>query len=132
LQKALASAELLLKPGGRLVVISFHSLEDREVKNFMNSCSSQQRGNCSWTGQPEEDDDYLDDDSDEDDATDFPTSLNLQPLFLPSFNLLRCGNKVVTPSNAEIHANPRARSAKMRVAERTRFLPLLLSPRLSQ
>jgi len=59
-----------------------------------------------WTGQSKEDDDYLDNDNDEDDAIDFPTSLNLQLLFLSSFNLLRCGNKVVTPSNAEIHAYP--------------------------
>jgi len=76
-------------PGGRLVVISFHSLEDRIVKQFMQKHS---RG-----------DDF---------PRDLPvTSAQLKPR-------LRKIGKAVKPDDVEIQANPRARSAVMRVAER--------------
>ncbi len=73
LEQLLRGAEPVLKPGGRLVIISFHSLEDRLVKHFLRD------------------------------------STLLKPLT----------KKPITPSESEQRANPRARSAKMRVAERT-------------
>ncbi len=77
----------VLKPGGRLVVITFHSLEDRLVKNFMKS------GN--FDGEL---------------TTDFYGNIT-RPWKLVT-------KKPIEPSAAEIKANPRSRSAKMRVAEK--------------
>ncbi|SHK03278.1 16S rRNA (cytosine1402-N4)-methyltransferase [Bradyrhizobium lablabi] len=90
LHLALAAAERVLKPGGRLVVVSFHSLEDRIVKNFM-----AERGKAGGGSRhlPE---------------------IALAP---PSFAILT--KRPVAPDDAEISANPRARSAKLRAAERT-------------
>jgi 16S rRNA (cytosine1402-N4)-methyltransferase len=90
LEVALPQALGLLRPGGRLVVISFHSLEDRIVKNFMRNESI---------------------------ADDLPKGLPLRADQLPKPKLRLVG-KPVKPSAAEIGANPRARSAVMRVAEK--------------
>lgn len=90
LEIALPQALGLLKPGGRLVVICFHSLEDRIVKNFMRNESV---------------------------ADDLPKGLPLRADQLPKPKLRLLG-KPVKPSAAEIAANPRARSAVMRVAEK--------------
>ena len=93
LERALAAARDLLRPGGRLAVISFHSLEDRAVKLFF-------RHEASAT-EP----DML------------PRSVPVQPLArIPSLRILT--PRPVTPSAAEVAANPRARSAKLRVAEK--------------
>ena len=90
LHLALSAAERLLKPGGRLVAVSFHSLEDRIVKNFLVERAKAGGG-----------------------------SRHLPELAqaAPSFVILT--KRPVTPDEAEISANPRARSAKLRAAERT-------------
>jgi 16S rRNA (cytosine1402-N4)-methyltransferase len=90
LHLALAAAERVLKPGGRLVVVSFHSLEDRIVKNFLT-----ERGK----------------------AVGGSRHLPEVAQAAPSFQILT--KRPVTPDEAEIAANPRARSAKLRAAERT-------------
>jgi 16S rRNA (cytosine1402-N4)-methyltransferase len=90
LQTALEAAERILKPGGRLAVVSFHSLEDRIVKNFLVERSRTGGGS---------------------------RHLPEVKLAAPSFRLLT--KRPVTPSQAEAAANPRARSAKLRAAERT-------------
>jgi 16S rRNA (cytosine1402-N4)-methyltransferase len=90
LHLALAAAERVLKPGGRLVVVSFHSLEDRIVKNFL-----AERGKAG-SG-----------------SRHLPEIAQVPP----SFSILT--KRPVTPDDTEISANPRARSAKLRAAERT-------------
>jgi 16S rRNA (cytosine1402-N4)-methyltransferase len=79
-----------LTPGARLAVISFHSLEDRIVKRFMHDAA----------------------------RADVPIRLPLRASELPQPRLRLVG-KAVRPFAAEIAVNPRARSATLRVAERT-------------
>jgi 16S rRNA (cytosine1402-N4)-methyltransferase len=90
LAMGLAASERVLKPGGRLVVVAFHSLEDRIVKTFLNERS--RTGGFS-RHQPEAQ----------------------QPA--PTFNVLT--RRPVVADDAEIAVNPRARSAKLRAASRT-------------
>ena len=80
----------LLEPGGRLVVISFHSLEDRIVKRFMRN---QSRGDT------------------------LPKGVPVRAKDIPAAPMTEIG-RAVKPSSAEIAANPRSRSAVMRVAEK--------------
>ncbi len=89
LQSVLTQALDLLQPGGRLVVISFHSLEDRIVKTFINE---QARGD------------------------DFPAGVPIQ--FADLNPRLRKLGKAVKADASEVAANPRSRSAIMRVAEK--------------
>lgn len=90
LQEGLSQAEAALAGGGRLVVISFHSLEDRIVKQFMRRESDE----CSCP--PE------------------------QPICTcgRSPKLRRITRKPIRPSESEIERNPRARSARLRIAEK--------------
>jgi 16S rRNA (cytosine1402-N4)-methyltransferase len=89
LQVVLESALSMLEQGGRLVVISFHSLEDRIVKRFMQAQSS---------------------------APQMDRRLPIRAVDLPSAPMRVVGR--VFPSEAEVTGNPRARSAVMRIAER--------------
>jgi len=90
LHLALSAAERVLKPGGRLAVVSFHSLEDRIVKNFLVERAKAGGG-----------------------SRHLPEVAQAAP----SFHILT--KRPVTPDDGEISANPRARSAKLRAAERT-------------
>jgi 16S rRNA (cytosine1402-N4)-methyltransferase len=91
LADALAATERILGEGGRLVVVSFHSLEDRIVKRFLSDRSAKRPAGSRH--RPE--------------ATIAP----------PTFELLARG--AVTPQEGEIRNNPRARSARLRAARRT-------------
>jgi 16S rRNA (cytosine1402-N4)-methyltransferase len=92
LEAGLDAAEGLLRDGGRLVVVSFHSLEDRIVKAFFTERSGRTPGGSRHRP---------------------PTEDPRRPTFRLLFNGAR------SPSEAEISANPRARSAKLRAAQRT-------------
>ena len=87
LEKFLEGAAASLKPGGRLAVITYHSIEDRMVKNFMRSGNIAGIGNKDAFGR-----------------SDAP--------------LMPVNRKPVVPGEEEIASNTRARSAKLRVAER--------------
>jgi len=93
LTKGLGAAERCLKPGGRLVVVTFHSLEDRIVKRFLAERSGRQAQGSRHL--PER----------------LIKSLN------PSFRILN--PRPLTPSKGELEVNPRARSARARAAVRT-------------
>jgi 16S rRNA (cytosine1402-N4)-methyltransferase len=91
LDRGLASAERLLAPGGRLAVVAFHSLEDRRVKNFLRERADASAGASRHAPQGAR--------------------------RAPTFRLL--GRRAVRPGEAELARNPRARSARLRAAERT-------------
>lgn len=93
LLKGLAGAERLLKPGGRLVMVTFHSLEDRIVKRFLAT-----RGGKSDQG-----------------SRHIPQSL--EQLRSPSFQIFN--PRPLTSSKGETQVNPRARSARLRAGVRT-------------
>ena len=90
LDRGLAAAEAMLKPGGRLAFVSFHSLEDRRVKAFLTDRTGS--GDRGSRHRP---------------ATAVPTA---------SFRLVH--RRALRPTDAETRANPRARSARLRIAER--------------
>ena len=90
LEAALADVPKWLRPGGRLVIISFHSLEDRIVKTFLRRCSRE----------------YID-------RPEWP-----EPRKNPDHHFKLVIQKGLSPSSEEVKANPRARSARLRVAER--------------
>jgi len=90
LEKALAAALRVLRQGGRLCVISFHSLEDRIVKRFMRDASREAE---QYRGMP-----------------------NVPEAYRPKLSLV---GKDITATDEEVAVNRRARSARLRVAERT-------------
>jgi 16S rRNA (cytosine1402-N4)-methyltransferase len=92
LRRGLAAAERLLAPGGRLAVVSFHSLEDREVKSFLKNRSGAEGGV----------------------SRHIPSAARTR---MPSFTMLT--RRPVRPGDSEMARNPRARSARLRAAERT-------------
>lgn len=98
LDRGLVAAERILKPGGRLAVVTFHSLEDRLVKLFLAERTGKSAG----------------------------TSRHLPPRSVrseaPSFRFLN--PRPLTPSQGELDANPRSRSARLRTAVRTEAPPM--------
>ncbi len=92
LEKGLEAAERMLLPTGRLAVVSFQSLEDRAVKSFL-------RVRSGAAPNP---------------SRHLPDVLRRPP---PTFRMV--AGKLLRPSAREVDANPRARSAKLRIAERT-------------
>jgi 16S rRNA (cytosine1402-N4)-methyltransferase len=90
LEVTLPQAASLLEPGGRLAVVSFHSLEDRVVKKFIHDKST---------------------------ADTFPRGVPVRARDLPTPQLRAVG-KAIKASDGEVRRNPRARSAVLRVAEK--------------
>ncbi len=90
LARALSAAERVLKPGGRLVVVSFHSLEDRIVKNFFAERAGTRAG-----------------------------SRHLPEMVSAPATFATLTKKPVVADDSEVAANPRSRSAKLRAGERT-------------
>ena len=93
LARALFAAERALKPGGRLVVVTFHSLEDRIVKRFIADRAGKASG-----------------------SRHLPEAHFIAPTFTDAA-------KAIATGEAEAEANPRARSAKLRAATRTETAP---------
>jgi 16S rRNA (cytosine1402-N4)-methyltransferase len=91
LDAGLAAAETLLRPGGRLAVVTFHSLEDRKVKHFLRDASTAGKA----------------------------TSRHLPQVAAANAPTFAGVSKAVRPGEAELAANPRSRSATLRSAVRT-------------
>lgn len=87
LRRMLASAAELVRPGGRIAILTYHSLEDRLVKNFFKTGNFEGRAEKDFFGR---------------------VAAPLRPV----------NNKVIVPDEDEVARNPRARSAKLRVAEK--------------
>jgi 16S rRNA (cytosine1402-N4)-methyltransferase len=88
LAAALSAVPQVLKPGGRLLVITFHSLEDRLVKRYLRHRSTPLIDEPGWPA----------------------------PRPNPDFQFQLLARKAIAPGAAEIAANPRSRSSKLRVA----------------
>ena len=89
LATALTNASKVLKPGGRLLIITFHSLEDRMVKRFLKHRSTEFLDDPGWP----------------------------EPRPNPEYQYRLLSRKAIIPTAEEISLNPRARSAKLRVAQ---------------
>ncbi|WP_415920973.1 16S rRNA (cytosine(1402)-N(4))-methyltransferase RsmH [Tateyamaria sp. SN6-1] len=101
LYQGLMAAERALKPGGQLAVVTFHSIEDRMVKRFL----------AARTGGAGRANRYA------------PEQVADAPAFT------QASRKAIAPSDAETAANPRARSAKLRVATRTDAPAAVIDPK---
>lgn len=97
LVQGLVAAERILKPGGRLAVVTFHSLEDGIVKRFLRRRADAERQGSRHLPPGE------------------------SPKFAPSFRI--ANQRPITAQEEELAANPRARSAKLRLATRTEAQP---------
>ncbi len=95
LVRGLAAAERLLAPGGALAVVTFHSLEDRVVKRFLQARASTGGGGSRHA----------------------PAEAEREP------SLVLAPRRAIAPTAEEVAANPRARSARLRVARRTQAAP---------
>ena len=104
LYQGLCAAERILKPEGRLVVVTFHSLEDRIVKTFFRRRAGEVQGGSRYA----------------------PEIVNTGPA--ASFTLPK--RSVTKPSKTEIEENARSRSAKLRLAVRTDTAPFDVDDRL--
>ena len=94
LAEGLAAAERALKPGGKLAVVTFHSLEDRIVKRFFQTRATEQQGNR-----------YA------------PSAQG------PAHSFALVSKRAIGPDDQELAENPRSRSAKLRVGIRTEAAP---------
>lgn len=92
LRRGLSAAERILAPGGRLAVVSFHSLEDRIVKTFLTERSGERQGS---------------------------RHLPPAPVSGPDATFRLIKRSAIRPTNKETEQNPRARSARLRVGIRT-------------
>ena len=104
LYRGLCAAERLLKPGGRLVVVTFHSLEDRIVKTFFRRRAGEVTGGSRYAPEVTHDG--------------------------PAASFMLSKRSVTKPSKSEVEENARSRSAKLRAAIRTEALPFDLDDRL--
>ena len=95
IERGLEAAERILAAGGRLAVVSFHSLEDRPVKRFLAARSSAEAQASRHS----------------------PAQAVRKAASAPTFRLL--SRRAIRPDASETQANPRARSARLRAAERT-------------
>jgi 16S rRNA (cytosine1402-N4)-methyltransferase len=93
LSRVLSGASRILAPGARLVVVGFHSLEDRIVKDFIRDNTARARASNKYRPAAEAED-------------------------IPKMSFKTVVKNAIIPSSAELAANPRARSAKLRVVER--------------
>jgi 16S rRNA (cytosine1402-N4)-methyltransferase len=93
LERGLRAAEKILKPGGRLVVVAFHSLEDRIVKHFLVERAGKEANTSRFIPQ------------------------HSIKSIAPSFQIVN--TRPLTPSQGELDVNPRSRSARLRAAVRT-------------
>ena len=100
LARGLGAAERVLKPGGRLIVVTFHSLEDRIVKRFLTDRSRTRGGGSRYAPEAQ-----------------------LAP---PTFTLI--SRRAMAASAEEIDQNPRSRSAKLRAGIRTEAAPRNIDP----
>ncbi len=100
LAAGLAAAERALKPGGLLAVVTFHSLEDRVVKRYLQIAAGQEGQSNRYAP--------------------------VTTAEAPRFELL--SKKAIGPDEAELAENPRSRSAKLRIARRTAAAPRAIEP----
>ena len=93
LVKGIINATRVLKPGGKILIVSFHSIEDKIIKFFFNNFSSNRSISSRY----------------------FPDNKNINESLFDKYK-----NRILKPSNIEIIKNPRSRSAKLRYATRSK------------
>jgi len=104
LYRGLCAAEKILKPGGRLIVVTFHSLEDRIVKSFLRRRAGEVSGGSRYAPEVKHQG--------------------------PAASFKEGKRSVIKPSKAEIEENPRSRSAKLRFATRSEAAPFPMDDEL--
>jgi len=104
LYRGLCAAEKILKPGGRLIVVTFHSLEDRIVKSFLRRRAGEFSGGSRYAPEIKREG--------------------------PEASFVQGKRSVIKPSKIEIEENPRSRSAKLRFAIRSEAAPFPMDDNL--